>query len=180
MMDIDLLLSIAQIFAKVSVVSVGGISVMIPEVHRQVVELNEWMNNAQFASVFALSQVAPGPNILLMSLVGWRVAGWAGMAVATMATILPTTILSVLANRLENKLIHAKWYLVTKKSLPPLIVGLIFSSGMVTAKATGLDALGLLIVACVAAHFYLYKSNPLVSIMVAMVVGVVAGWAGIL
>ena len=46
-MDVDLLLSIAQIFAKVSVVSVGGISVMIPEVHRQVVELNEWMNNAQ-------------------------------------------------------------------------------------------------------------------------------------
>jgi chromate transporter len=180
MMDLDLLLSLAHNFAKVSLVSVGGISVMIPEVHRQVVEMNNWISNDQFASAFALSQVAPGPNILLMTLVGWRVAGWAGMLVATVATILPTTVLSVMANRLESQLIHARWYWVTRKSLPPLIVGLIFSSGIVTAKATGLDALGLLIVACVAAHFYLYKSNPLISIMVSIVVGVIAGWLGFL
>jgi uncharacterized membrane protein (UPF0136 family) len=50
----------------------------------------------------------------------------------------------------------------------------------ITAKAKALDALGLLIVAFVAGHFYFYKRNPRVSIMVSMVVGVVAGWAGIL
>jgi chromate transporter len=113
-----------------------------------------------------------------MSLVGWRVAGFAGMAVATAATIIPTSILSVLASRLESQLTHAKWYAVTRKSLPPLIVGLIFSSGIVTAKATGLDTLGLIIVACVAIYFYFYKSNPLILISVSIVVGVIAGELG--
>ena len=85
-MNWDVVLLMAHNFAKIAIVSVGGISVMIPEIHRQVVEVDAWMTNAQFASAFALSQVAPGPNILLMSLVGWRVAGFAGMAVATAAT----------------------------------------------------------------------------------------------
>ena len=168
-MNWDVLLLMAHNFAKIAIVSVGGISVMIPEIHRQVVEVDAWMTNAQFASAFALSQVAPGPNILLMSLVGWRVAGFAGMAVATAATIIPTSILSVLASRLESQLTHAKWYSVTRKSLPPLIVGLIFSSGIVTAKATGLDTLGFIIVAFVAIYFYFYKSNPLILILASQV-----------
>jgi len=46
---------------------------------------------------------------------------------------------------------------------------------MVVAKAAGLDALGLLIVAFMSTHFYFYKSNPPVSIMVSNEVGVVAG-----
>lgn len=180
MMDLDLLLSLAHNFAKVSLVSVGGISVMIPEVHRQVVEMNNWISNDQFASAFALSQVAPGPNILLMTLVGWRVAGWAGMLVATAATILPTTVLSVMANRLESQLIHARWYWVTRKSLPPLIVGLIFSSGVVTARAAVFDAVGVVIVIGVGIYFFLTKSNPLVSIFASIVLGVVAGRLGLL
>jgi hypothetical protein len=50
---------------------------------------------------------------------------------------------------------------------------------MVTAKVRGLDALVLLIVYFVAAYFYFFISNPLVSIIVSIVVGVVAGWAGL-
>ncbi len=179
-MNWDVLLSMAENFAKVALVSVGGISIMIPEIHRQVVEVNVWMNNAQFASAFALSQVAPGPNILLMSLVGWRVAGWAGMLVATAATIIPTSMLSVLANRLENQLTHAKWYSVARKSLPPVVVGLIFSSAIVTAKATELETFGLIIVACVAAYFYFFKTNPLILILVSIVAGIVAGQFGVI
>lgn len=50
---------------------------------------------------------------------------------------------------------------------------------MVVAKAAVLDALGLLIVDFVAAYFYFYISNPRVSVMVSIVVGLVAVWAGL-
>jgi chromate transporter len=177
-MNFDLLWSIAQTFATTALVSVGGISTMIPEIHRQAVEIYGWMSDAQFASSFAISQVAPGPNVLLMSLVGWRVAGFAGMMVATLSTIIPTSIICLMASRLENKLTHAKWYSVTRKSLPPLIVGLIFSSGVVTARAAVVDAMGGVIVVCVGIYFFLSKSNPLISIFASIVVGVVAGRLG--
>jgi len=179
-MNFDLLWSIAQTFATTALVSVGGISTMIPEIHRQAVEIYGWMTDAQFASSFAISQVAPGPNVLLMSLVGWRVAGFAGMMVATLSTIIPTSIICLVAARLENQLTHAKWYSVTRKSLPPLIVGLIFSSGVVTARAAVVDTVGVIIVIGVGLYFFLTKSNPLVSIFASIVVGVVAGRLGLL
>jgi chromate transporter len=177
-MNLDLLLSIAQIFAVTALVSVGGISTMIPEIHRQAVGIYGWMNDEQFASAFAISQVAPGPNVLLMSLVGWRVAGFAGMMVATLATIIPTSLICLLASRLENRLTHAKGYWVARKSLPPLILGLVFSSGVITAKAAIDSWMGAGVAFCVALYFFLSKSNPLVSIFAAVLVGIAAGRAG--
>ena len=102
------------------------------------------------------------------------------MMVATLSTIIPTSIICLVAARLENQLTHAKWYSVTRKSLPPLIVGLIFSSGVVTARAAVFDAVGVVIVIGVGIYFFLTKSNPLVSIFASIVLGVVAGRLGLL
>jgi len=38
------------------------------------------MSGAEFAQLFALAQASPGPNILVVSLIGWKVAGLAGAA----------------------------------------------------------------------------------------------------
>jgi chromate transporter len=62
-MKTDLLLAMGLTFFTTAIFSVGGISAMIPEVHRQVVEVHGWLGNDTFASAFALSQIAPGPNI---------------------------------------------------------------------------------------------------------------------
>ena len=79
----DLLWAMALTFFTTAIFSFGGIATMIPEIHRQAVDIRGWLGNDDFATAFALSQIAPGPNILLMSMIGWRVAGWAGLAVAT-------------------------------------------------------------------------------------------------
>src|SRR4051794_25344851 len=112
----DLLVAMGLSFFTTAIFSVGGISAMIPEVHRQVVEIHGWLGNDSFASAFALSQTAPGPNILLMTMPGWRIAGWSGLAVATLATILPTSALALVAGRAENRISHARWYGLTKRA----------------------------------------------------------------
>jgi chromate transporter len=33
------------------------------------------MNDAAFANAFAISHVAPGPNSIMVSLIGWQLAG---------------------------------------------------------------------------------------------------------
>ena len=174
----DTLMTMAQTFAMTAMVSIGGIATMIPEIHRIAVENNGWMNDADFSSAFAISQIAPGPNVLMMSLVGWRVAGLAGLLVATVSTVLPTALLSLGFNRVENRLKTTTWYANARKSFPPLIVGLMLSSGLITAKASIHEVFGVLIAVGIALYTYHKKTNPLYPIFFAIVVGVVAGKLG--
>ena len=168
----------AVTFFTTALFSVGGISAMIPEIHRQAVEVQGWLSDDQFAAAFALSQIAPGPNILLMTLIGWRVAGWAGLVVATIATVLPTSAISLMAGRGEKRLLHARWYAMTKRSLPPLVVGLICASALVTGQAAIHEWLGVVLAAGVAVHVALARTNPLVPLSVAVAIGVVAARLG--
>ena len=179
-MKSDVLLTLATTFSVTALVSVGGIAAMIPEIHRQSVEIYGWMNDAQFATTFAISQIAPGPNILLMSLVGWRVAGFAGLAVTTLATVLPTSFVALLAHRAEARLSKADWYAVTRRSFPPIVVGLIVASALVTARAAITNVLGVVIAIAVALHVSFTRSNPLIPLSLAVVVGIIAGRLGYL
>ena len=82
---------LAIIFAQLSMVAFGGGNTILPEMHRQVVDVHHWMTGADFVALYALAQAAPGPNMMVAPLIGWNVAGWAGMLVTTVAVI-PRTI----------------------------------------------------------------------------------------
>ena len=102
-MNLAGLLVLAISFATTALVSFGGILVMVPEIHRISVDVYRWASDAEFASAFAVSQMAPGPNIMLMSLIGWRAFGILGLLVATFAVILPPGILAIIAGRMEAR-----------------------------------------------------------------------------
>ena len=42
-----------------SLVAVGGVNTIVPELHRQVVDIAHWLTDQQFADLFALAQAAP-------------------------------------------------------------------------------------------------------------------------
>ena len=52
-------------FALMSLFAVGGANSAIPEMHRIAVDVHRWMTDKQFADVFAISQLSPGPNVLI-------------------------------------------------------------------------------------------------------------------
>ncbi len=82
-----LLSQLATTFGALSLLSIGGANATLPEVHRQVVDHLHWMNDETFAKLVAIGQTAPGPNVLVISMIGWHMAGVLGMAVATVAII---------------------------------------------------------------------------------------------
>ena len=63
-----------------SLFAVGGANSAIPEMHRVAVDVQHWMTDKQFADIFAISQLSPGPNVLIVTLIGYSVAGIAGRA----------------------------------------------------------------------------------------------------
>ncbi|HKU96204.1 MAG TPA: chromate transporter [Vineibacter sp.] len=176
----DLLLQVALTFASLSLVSIGGANVVVPEIHRQVVEQFAWMDDATFASLFAIAQAAPGPNVLLVSLVGWHVAGAAGLGVATIAILLPSGVLAFAAGRLITRWADTRWVAIAKAGMVPVAVGLILASGVVMARAADHDALGVAITAATALFVLQSDRNPLWALAIAMVVGVGAARLGLL
>jgi chromate transporter len=67
--------TLAWTFGLMSLFAVGGANSAIPEMHRVAVDVHHWLNDKQFADVFAISQLSPGPNVLIVTLIGYAVAG---------------------------------------------------------------------------------------------------------
>jgi chromate transporter len=72
------ILSLISFFSVLSILSIGGSNSVVPEMARHAVEVEHWLTAAQFTDIFAISQAAPGPN-LIVALIGFKVAGfWGG------------------------------------------------------------------------------------------------------
>ena len=100
----EIMAEIALRFTALSLFAVGGIMAILPEIHRVVVDVEGWMTSAEFAELFALAQLAPGPNAMIVALVGWKVTGVAGALVATIAVCGPSSVLCYLAWQWADRL----------------------------------------------------------------------------
>ena len=88
----DFLLLFAQ-FCLLSLLSIGGYPSVLPDVHRQLVEQRQWLSEEGFAQAVALGQSAPGPNIMVIGVVGWMAAGPLGLIACLVGILLPSTLL---------------------------------------------------------------------------------------
>ena len=64
--------TLAAFFAVTSLFAVGGANSAIPEMHRYAVDIQHWLSDRQFADSFALAQLTPGPNLIIVTLIGYR------------------------------------------------------------------------------------------------------------
>lgn len=164
-----LLAQLATIFGSLSLISIGGANVLIPEIHRQVVETHAWLDSATFSRLFAISQAAPGPNIMLASIIGWHVAGLSGLLVATIAILAPPSIIALVAGRGLRHWSDSRAVRVFAAGMVPLALGLMLASGVVTAR-TASHALGAhMITGAVALAVFFTKRNPLIWMGLGMV-----------
>jgi chromate transporter len=162
-------------FALLSFVAFGGATALLPEMHRVVVENHHWLDDATFTHLYAIAQAAPGPNVLVVTLIGWEVAGLAGALMATLAMCLPmSVVIYLLIDRWES-FAGARWQKAISLGVAPLAVGLIFSGATLIAQAASFGwAAWVLVGATVIANLRL-KVHPLWFIGVGGLVGLL-GW----
>jgi chromate transporter len=125
--DEKTLVTLALVFAPLSLVSVGGGPAVIAEMQHQAVIVNQWMTQREFADLFALARVAPGPGTLLATLIGFAVAGWLGALVVSVAFFLPSTLVAYAAASMFNRWRGSAWHAAIAKGLAPIAVGLVFA-----------------------------------------------------
>ncbi len=170
-MNDDKLLQLAIVFGGLSLLAVGGTNVIIPEMHHDVVGVQHWMSDADFAAVFAIAQAAPGPSSLIVTLIGYRVAGLPGAAVATLALITLPVLLTYFLTLVWERARDANWHRAVEHGLGPLTVGLVFASGAVIAKTADHTLSAYILTALATAVFVFSKVNPLIVVGACGLVG---------
>ena len=165
------LLELALYFCVLSIFSVGGLPSVMPEMQRYVVEVKEWMSPAEFMQAFAVGQAAPGPNMLITSLVGWHIAGLTGALVALAAMCGPAAMLAWWVSDVWDRLKDSPWRLAVQRAIAPIVVAMILSGGVVLATPESPDWRLWLIAAATAAGVLLTRVNPLWFLAAGGVIG---------
>ncbi|AHG22515.2 chromate transporter [Chania multitudinisentens RB-25] len=131
-----ILISLAIIFTELSLMAFGGGFTILPEMQRQVVEVHQWMSAQEFSALFAMAQAAPGPNMMIVPLIGWHVAGWGGLLVSSVAKFGPSSIVTVLVMKAWKRFKDRPWRRIIQAGLVPVTVGLVAASGILIAEAS--------------------------------------------
>ncbi len=132
------LLDLSLLFGHLSLLMFGGGPTILPEMQRQVTEVHGWLTPQEFAALFALAQASPGPNMLVVALVGWRVAGLAGALVAFGSLCAPSSLLTYVLARLWERFKTRPWRRMIQAGLAPVTIGLIVAGAFVLSASTTL------------------------------------------
>ncbi|SAL83356.1 chromate transporter [Caballeronia arvi] len=155
------LLSLAAIFSQLSLLAFGGGNSILPEMQRQVVQVHEWMSRADFSALFALAQAAPGPNMMVVTLIGWHVAGWPGVLVTSIAKFGPSSLVTIGALHAWERFKDRPWRRFVQLGLVPITAGLVAASALLIAEASDRTWTLAAITAAVAVVSYKTRLHPL-------------------
>jgi chromate transporter len=132
-------------FLSLSLLAVGGAIITAPDMHRFLVDYNQWLSEQQFSSSIALAQSAPGPNVLFVGLMGWNVGlnagaglggGWISVALSAMGMVLgllgimlPSSVLTYTTTRWAHKHRDNRGVKAFKLGMAPVVIALLVSTG---------------------------------------------------
>ncbi len=138
-----------QHFATLSLLAVGGAITTAPDMHRHLVLERAWLSDSAFSASIALSQAAPGPNVLFVAVLGWHVGlnaagglsgggaavGWAllGAGLCLLATVLPSSVLSYAAAQWAHRHREVRAVRAFKQGLAPVVVALMLATAWMLA-----------------------------------------------
>lgn len=172
-------LQLILMFGTLSLLSIGGGNAVLPDMHLQAVRQHHWLTDAQFADIFSISQTAPGPSILIVTMVGYAaglpvggvMGGIIGGVLATAAMVIPAASLVYAITLFWQKAEQSRWRIAVEKGFAPLTVGLILASSLVMSRAADHDWKAYTLTAVCTLIFVRTKLNPLLVVAAAGVIG---------
>lgn len=132
-------LEVFLLFAGLSLLALGGGSAVIPEMYAQALQRG-WLSARQFADFYAITQVTPGPGMMLVTLIGYQAAGYPGALCAAVGMFGPSSLMVLAARHGWGRLQNSRWRPLLERSTRPLAVGTMLASATLVARVTNTDA----------------------------------------
>ena len=145
---------------------------MIPEMQRQVVGNHGWLTAREFLDGYTLAQLTPGPTMLVVAFVGYRVHGLLGAGLATLAMFLPTSALAMLVTAQWQRLRTHPWAIAAERALAPVGIGLSTAGVFTLARSALVDPTTLAL--ALGAAVVIWRGWA--PAMLVVVAGGLAGW----
>ncbi len=132
-------------FMGLSLLAVAGAISTAPDMHRYLVDERRWLSDTQFTDSVAIAQVAPGPNVLFIALMGWNVgfnaASWLGgalgLVLAMFGIMAPSSALTYVTARWSQRNHDRREVRAFKQGMTPIVISLMAGTGWVLATAHG-------------------------------------------
>ncbi len=129
------LISLALSFSMLSLLAVGGGTAVLPEM--QTVLAHQFgIDHLRFVHIYSIGQIAPGPKMLMVLIIGFQIAGLLGAGVVFIAFFLPSSILCFYVGRLWNRFGENPWRRTIQNALEPISIGLMASGVYAVAKSS--------------------------------------------
>lgn len=170
-MNAQTLIRIIILFSSLSLLSIGGGNTVLSEMHKKTVGDYHWLTDSQFADVFAISQAAPGPSILIVTLIGYKAYGLIGAVIATIAMMFPAAVLVYLVTCFWQKAEDSPVRKAIERGFAPLTVGLVLASAYIMSRAADHDWRAYLLTGVCTLIFVFTKINPLIVVALAGLLG---------
>lgn len=129
-------LKLAWVFLKIGMIFVGGGYVLIPLLHRLMVDQYGWLSLKEFLDGVALSQLTPGPLAMLATFSGFKAGGFAGAAIATFFIFLPCTLFMLVVSSRYEKFRSMAFIRRTLDGILPAVVGLVAAAAVTLGKTS--------------------------------------------
>ena len=187
-----LFLKIFYVFTKIGTFNFGGGYAMLSLIHNEVVIKNQWMTNAEFTDMVAISQSTPGSiGINAATYAGYTAVlhqgypEWAAVLSSVLASLSIIWLPFILMLLISHYLITHKDSKIVKDvfaALRPAIIGLIGAAALLLMNRDNFNSpqespwLWSLSVVMFALAFYFTryrKTNPILILLVSGIVGLV-------
>ncbi|SFJ41317.1 chromate transporter [Phyllobacterium sp. CL33Tsu] len=165
-MRFDTLIAIALVFIPFSLTSIGGGSAIVAGIQHEAVTVHGWVSSREFLDLFAVSRAAPGPGMMLATVIGWRVAGWLGAAIATLALFVPSSMLCYAVFKLTNNHRQKRWHRAMREGLAPVGIGLIIAGIISLFRLSHGGPSAIAIIGLAAAIFLWMPRFPVLGVLV--------------
>ncbi len=121
------LVRLINVFCLLSLLAVGGGSAVLPQMEHETVSVHHWITGEQFSTIYSLGQMAPGPNMSMVALIGWQAAGAAGLVAVLVAFYLPSSFLVYGCSYVWDRFKDNPWRDAVQRGMAPVTIGLMLA-----------------------------------------------------
>lgn len=128
------LVHLALTFGMLSILAVGGGTAVLHEM-QEVLAQRYQIDADTFVHVYSVGQLAPGPNMTMVLVFGYQIAGLFGAAIVGMSFFFPSSFLCFWIGRVWVRIGDTPWRRAVQNALEPISIGLMCSGVYAVAKA---------------------------------------------
>ena len=151
----------------------GGGFTTIPLIKSIVVDGHQWLTLNQFRDGIAIGQITPGPVFITAAFIGYKVYGWLGALVATVAILLPCVLLIVIFGKIHEKIRDCKLVRVITKGFLGAFIGIIGAVAIQFAEKSLISWQTWLIFAISGLIVTIFKKDALWAIVATIVISLI-------